>query len=62
MGSAIVNGKLCHNVTFVDTREEADVEVLYDRIKYENDCLLYTRAEHLVATKKTEPFVMLSID
>ena len=55
-GSVIQDGKLYSNVRFVASREEADMEVIYDKAEYnkEHDAWLYFRHGHLVATAKND--------
>jgi hypothetical protein len=53
-GSVLTDGKLYENVVFVDSPDDAEMEVLYDKIEYdfERDTALYMRHGHLVATGK----------
>jgi ketol-acid reductoisomerase len=53
-GSVLTEGKLYDDVVFVDSPDDADMEVLYDKIEYdfEHNALLYMRHGFLVATGK----------
>jgi len=55
-GSAIINGKLCQDVNFVDNPKDADFEVVYDRAEYNKDCntWMYFYHNYLVATAKND--------
>jgi len=49
---AIVDGKVLNDVEFVNTREEAQSEVLYDKINIEHGKLVYRYHGQIVAVKE----------
>lgn len=52
MSSAMHNGKFYGDVNFVDSPEEAELEILFDEISYDkkSNSWLYFYHGHLVAT------------
>ena len=50
-GTVIQDGRLLTDVNFVDSEEEAEVVVGYDKIEYdaEHNCLMYFKHGYLVA-------------
>ena len=61
-GTVLTDSKMFTNVTFVDRKKDAQLEVLYDKIEYDwgSRTLIYMRHGRLVATAPMKSQEVLS--